>query len=145
MFVVDTNLLVYAAHRGVPEHERCRELVEEWRASRAPWFTTWPVIYEFMRVVTHARVLERPLTAASALEFVEAVVASPFLKMLIQTDRHADVLSQTLAEYPAVRGNLFHDFHTAVLMREHGVRRIYTRDSDFHRFRFLEVIDPLAA
>jgi predicted nucleic acid-binding protein len=28
-------------------------------------------------------------------------------------------------------------------MREHGIRRICTRDTDFHRFPFLEVIDPV--
>jgi len=27
-----------------------------------------------------------------------------------------------------------HDTHVATLMREHGVRRIYTRDDDFRRF-----------
>jgi len=31
------------------------------------------------------------------------------------------------------------------LMREHGVRQICTRDADFHRFRFLDVMDPLRA
>jgi len=30
-------------------------------------------------------------------------------------------------------------------MREHGVKRICTRDSDFHRFPFLEAIDPMVA
>jgi predicted nucleic acid-binding protein len=28
-------------------------------------------------------------------------------------------------------------------MREHGIARIVTRDTDFHRFGFLEVVDPL--
>lgn len=28
-------------------------------------------------------------------------------------------------------------------MREHGVSRICTRDTDFHRFPFLSVVDPL--
>lgn len=37
-----------------------------------------------------------------------------------------------------------HDAHTAILMREHGIRRIYTRDTAFHRFPFLEPIDPVA-
>jgi len=37
-----------------------------------------------------------------------------------------------------------HDVHTAVLMREHGIREICTRDTDFHRFPFLKVIDPVA-
>jgi len=39
-------------------------------------------------------------------------------------------------------GNLYHDAHTAALMREHGIRPIVTRDT-FHRFGFLEVVDPL--
>ena len=59
------------------------------------------------------------------------------------TERHAAVLAQTLAEMPDMRGNLFHDLHIAVLMREHGVSRICTRDTDFHRFPFLTVVDPL--
>jgi hypothetical protein len=29
-------------------------------------------------------------------------------------------------------------------MREHGIREICTRHTDFHRFPFLEVRDPLA-
>jgi predicted nucleic acid-binding protein len=40
---------------------------------------------------------------------------------------------------------MVHDLHTAVLLREHGVGRICTRDADFHRFPFLNVIDPLRA
>jgi predicted nucleic acid-binding protein len=28
-------------------------------------------------------------------------------------------------------------------MREHGIRAIYTRDADFHRFPGIEVRDPL--
>jgi predicted nucleic acid-binding protein len=94
--------------------------------------------------VTHPRVLEKPRTALQAWAFVEALLASPGLKLLVQGERHAELVSQTLREVPQAQGNLFHDCHVAVLMREHGVRRIYTRDTDFHRFPFLEVVDPLA-
>ena len=40
-------------------------------------------------------------------------------------------------------GNLLHDARTAILMREHGIGRICTRDTDFNQFPLLEVIDPL--
>ena len=63
--------------------------------------------------------------------------------LLTVTPRHAAVLAQTLNELPDVSGNLIHDLHTAVLMREHGISRICTRDIDFHRFPFLAVVDPL--
>ncbi len=36
MFVVDTNILVYAANRNAPEHSRCRELIESWRRQAPP-------------------------------------------------------------------------------------------------------------
>jgi predicted nucleic acid-binding protein len=49
-----------------------------------------------------------------------------------------------MKEIPHLSGNLMYDLQTAVLMREHGIKRIYTRDTDFHRFHFLEPIDPIA-
>jgi predicted nucleic acid-binding protein len=63
--------------------------------------------------------------------------------VLTATDRHGAVLSACLAEVPEARGNLMHDLHTAALMREHGISRIITRDRGFHRFPFLDVVDPL--
>jgi predicted nucleic acid-binding protein len=64
---------------------------------------------------------------------------------LVATTRHAAVAAQVLAELPELSGNLLHDAHTAILLREHGVKQICTRDTDFARFPFLEVIDPLRA
>ncbi|MBX3027159.1 PIN domain-containing protein [bacterium] len=145
MLLADTNVLVYAANRGMPEHARCRALLDGWRAAPTPWCLTWGILYEFLRVVTHRRVFARPWTAAEGWRFVEALLASPSLHILSETSRHAALVLQTMADVPLLSGNLLHDAHTAVLMREHGIRTIYTRDTDFHRFPFLEVIDPLRA
>ena len=144
MFVVDTNILVYCADTRCREHPRCRSMVDGWRHQAGPWFMTWNVIYEFVRVVTHPRVFRDPWDAKAAWAFVEALLASPALSLLEHTARHAQVAQLTVAEIPILQGNLIHDAHTAILMREHGIHRIYTRDADFHRFPFLEVIDPLA-
>jgi toxin-antitoxin system PIN domain toxin len=143
MLVVDTNVLVYAANSAAVEHARCRELVEGWRSGSEPWAATWSVLYEFARIVTHPRVLAKPLTAKQAWSFVEALLASPSFRVLVETERHAESAARTIAEVPLLAGNILHDVHTAVAMREHGVRRISTRDADFHRFTFLEVEDPM--
>lgn len=60
------------------------------------------------------------------------------------TSRHGAIFAEVAAELPHLRGNILHDAHTAVLMREHGIRDLYTRDVDFSRFPFLRVIDPVA-
>ena len=144
MFAVDTNVFVHAANRDSLEHKACLRFIEERRARPEPWCAPWNVFYEFLRVVTHPKVLVSPWPLERAQSFVRAVLASENFSVLVPTERHAAILEATIAETPGLRGNLVHDLNTAVLMREHGVRRIATRDADFHRFKFLEVVDPLA-
>jgi len=143
MFLVDANVLVYAANHRAPEHATCRELLRRWRTESRPWCTTWGILYEFLRVATHPRVMQRPWTMNDAVGLVRGMLASPGLAVLEHTARHEALLSETLAELPEVRGSQAHDLHTAVLMREHGIRRIVTRDTGFQRFPFLEVVDPI--
>lgn len=143
MFVVDTNVLVYAAVEEAPEHATCRRLLEEWRSQAGAWYTTWGICFEFLRVTTHPRVMASPWTGPEAWGFLSAVLASPALGLLMPTGRFGRIVAEILDELPDLRGNLMHDLATAALMREHGIKTIYTRDTDFHRFPFLEAVDPL--
>jgi uncharacterized protein len=68
---------------------------------------------------------------------------SPSAGILLPTNRHGELLEKVIAEVPHLAGNILHDVHTVVLMREHGIREIYTRDTDFHRFPFIKVVDPV--
>ena len=86
--------------------------------------------------------MKTPWDAPQAWRFIAALLSSPGLGVLVPTERHAEVAEQVIREIPQLTGNLFHDAHTAILMREYGIRQICTRDTDFHRFRFLEVFDP---
>jgi len=144
VFVVDTNIFVYAADEDSPFHGACRARIEEWRRQPSPWFSTWGIIYEFLRVITHPRVFRNPWNVGQAWEFVEALLASPSFGMLVPGERHAVAAASVIRESAFLQGNLIHDARTAILMREHGIRKIYTRDTDFHRFPFLEPLDPTA-
>jgi hypothetical protein len=141
VLVVDTNILVYAADADSPWHSKARDWLEAQRRLPDAWYTTWPILYEFMRVTTHPRVMRRPWSASEAWVFIESLLVSPGLTILVGTERHAEVAGQVIRECAFLSGNLIHDAHTAILMREHGIRRICTRDVDFHRFTFLEVVD----
>jgi len=143
MFVVDTNILVYGADIDSPDHTRCRELLERCRSQRTPWYVTWGIVYEFLRVVTHPRVLNRPFSASQAWLFLDALFASPSLRVLTETDRHRHVAAEVFADVPGISGNLVFDAHMAILLRENGIKTIYTRDTDFNRFPFLDTVDPI--
>ena len=143
MLVFDTNVLLYAADQDSEHHEPCRRRIEDARRSPSPAFLTWNICYEFLRASTHRWVFQSPWTPDDARGFLMALLGSPGIALLLPTRRHAAVLEETVGELPDVRGNQMYDVHTAVLMREHGVSRICTRDTGFHRFPFLDVVDPL--
>tara|TARA_Y100001934_G_scaffold10446_1_gene13441 strand:- start:2415 stop:2828 length:414 start_codon:yes stop_codon:yes gene_type:complete len=137
-------VLVYASNTDSDFFEACNDFLEGRVADPSPTYFTWNICYEYLRV-THPRVLAAPRSGVEAWAFLEFLLDLESFGLLMQTDRHRQVLQMTLGELPDVRANLIHDLHTAVLIREHGIARIYTRDTDFHRFPFLDVVDPLRA
>ena len=139
-------VLFDAAVESSEFHVLCSERLDLWRRERSSVLLTWNVCYEFLRITTHPRgVLRAPWTPTRAWEFLGSLLSTPGFGLLLATPRHGAVLAQTLADVPEAGGNLIYDLHTAVLMREHGVRRICTRDRDFERFPFLEVVNPLGS
>jgi toxin-antitoxin system PIN domain toxin len=143
VLVVDTNILVYAANRLAPEHEPSRAFLDHLRSQPTAWFLTWGIAFEFLRVATHPRVFVTPWTAEGAWRYLDMLLAAPGARMLVPTHEHARVVSTVIANTPTLAGNLFHDAETVALMLANGIRRIATRDTDFHRFRDIEVVDPL--
>lgn len=143
MFVTDTNILVQAAIREASHHGQARAAMARWQAGDRQWFATWPIVYEFLRVVTHPAVYRRPLSFADGWSFVEALLAQPGFGILTETERHPAVVAEMQRDYPWAAGSIMHDLHTVALMREHGVAEIRTADTGFHRFRGLRVVNPL--
>lgn len=143
MFAVDTNLLIYAIDEVSPYQERMGSLLAEWGSRSDAWFVTWSVVYEFLRVATHRSLFKHPLSFAEAWDFIESLRTSASFGILVETERHAEVVRELTLEYPRVSGNRLHDLHIAALMREHGVLEIRTADLGFHQFKFLRVVNPL--
>jgi len=139
--VVDTNILVYALNRDCAQHEKARKFLEECRDA-GEFCTTWSILYEWLRVVTHPRVLSKPLAPAKALEFVQTVARDPRTDILVETTDHPRFLARTLDLVPGLRGNLWHDAHVAALMFQHGISTIATADAHFRLFPALNVLDP---
>jgi hypothetical protein len=145
VFVVDTNLLIYAVNPDSPEHDAARAALDQWRRGDRSFFLTWGIVYEFLRVTTHPAVFATPLDLPTARAWVATVLASPRAGLLVETDRHAEVLDELARLHPRLAGSLVHDLHTAALMKEHGIPEIRTADTDFHQFPFLKVVNPLLA
>ena len=141
--IIDTNILLYAANKDAKEHTAAVGFLQRAVASVDPWFLTEGILYEFMRVSTHPKVFERPLTWKEALRFLHPLLMTHRFDILTAGEHHWAILEKVLADLTRPSGNLFFDVRTVVLMREHGVREIYTTDTDFLQFQDITVINPL--
>ena len=119
--VFDSNVLIHAVNEDSEVHNLCSERLEEATLGVSSSLLTWNICYEFLRVSTHRNILPAPLTPDRAMQFLSTLLESPGFSLLRPTERHQTVLAQTLAEVPNLHGNVMHDLHTAVLMRENHV------------------------
>lgn len=134
MIAVDTNILVYARREELPQHARALAALSALAGGEAPWAIPVFCLVEFFRVVTHHRLFAPPTEPAAALRFVDALLASPTVRLLRPQDRFWPLFGE-LAREGGVRGNLAFDVQIAAVCIESGVSVLLTEDRDYARFR----------
>ena len=139
----DANVLLYASDSSSPVHEAARAFLEGAAAGGDLFCLGWPTVMSYLRIATHPGIFSSPLTPAEALGNVDALVALPHVRLLAEEDGFLKVYREVAGGFP-VRGNLVPDAHLAALLKQHGVRTLYTRDADFRKFAVLDVRDPFA-
>jgi uncharacterized protein len=137
---LDANVLVYASNTADPLHDRAEALVRRLGAGPEIVYLFWPTIMGYLRIVTHPAILPRPLAGRDAMRNVEALLDRPHVRAPGEADGFWPVFRASAGGH--VRGNDVPDSHLAALMRQHGVRLIWTRDRDFRRFDGIDVRDP---
>jgi len=142
-FSCDVNVLLYASDTSSPVHGVARGFLKEAATGGDLFCLGWPTVLSYLRIATHPRIFAAPLTPAEALANVDSLARLPHVRFLSEEPGFLEAYHEVAESFP-IRGNLVPDAHLAVLLRQHGVRRLYTRDGDFRRFAFLEVRDPFA-
>jgi toxin-antitoxin system PIN domain toxin len=142
-FSCDVNVLLYASDSASPVHGAARQFLSHAASGGDLFCLGWPTLMSYLRIATHQGIFSAPLTPAEALANVEALATLPHVRLLAEQEGFLDVYRGVAAAFP-VRGNLVPDAHLVALLKQHGVRTLYTRDTDFRRFPFLDVRDPFA-
>lgn len=132
MKLVDANILLNAVNESAADRGRSRGWLDQSLSGSAPVGFAWNAMLAFVRVSTHPRLFDRPLTISQATGQVSAWLGAASAYVLQPTAGHADVLSRLLLEV-GTGGNLTNDAHLAALSIEHRAT-VVTLDRDFARF-----------
>lgn len=141
MILIDANLLLYAYDASSRPHAAARRWLEAVLARPEPVGWSWVTLLAFLRIATHPRALESPLSIEEAVTIVGEWLAQPNATMLQPSPSHWDILSALLPASQA-RGPLVTDAHLAALAIEHGAV-LATTDRDFTRFPGVNWRNPL--
>jgi len=141
MIIPDINLLVYAFNPVAPNHMQAKQWWEAMLNGRDPVGIPWLVAAGFIRVMTHPRILIRPMAVHAAVAAVELWYAAPPV-LLVNPGERFPALFFSFLRQMGVAGNLTTDAQLAALAVEHQAV-LCTNDADFVRFSGLKTRNPL--
>lgn len=141
MTLIDANLLLFSVDERNPRQRVAATWLAEQLGGSSPVALPWDCLGAFLRLSTHPRIFDRPLTAEEATSVVEDWLASEVTWVPVPTARHAGVLTSLMTAH-RVSGDLVTDARLAALAIEHGLT-IYSDDSDFARFPEVRWVNPL--
>ncbi len=143
MLLLDANLLIYAYHAESEEHAAAKVWVEGVFSGAEAVGLPWQTILAFLRITTHQRIFERPLSMNKAQGIAASWLERPQVHPVEAGANFFSVLSGLLRS-AQIKGALVSDAAIAALAIEHGAT-LCTTDRDFARFPGLKWANPLQA
>ena len=142
-YSLDANILIYASNKDSTCHDKAVEFLGTCMSEPDPLYLCWPTIFAYLRIATHPSIFASPLSPRDAMGNIASLRSASHVRFILEGEDFWDFYEQS-CEGLSVRGNLVPDAHIAALLREQGVKRIYSRDRDFLKFPFLKVVDPFS-
>jgi len=139
----DANILLYASDESSEFYARAQVFLNDRKEDSDILCLTWPVLMAFQRIATHPSIFSNPMSAETAWGNVQQLLKLPRARVIQETASFALDYAE-VSKSAGIYGNLVPDAHIATILRQHGVRRFYTADTDFKKFGFLDVVNPLA-
>ncbi len=121
MTLIDANILLYAANRSAPEHDRARDWLDSQLSGTARVGLPWPSLLAFVRLATNPLVVSQPASMAAAWAQVDEWLAADAAWVPSPGERHREELAQ-FCRASWMTSRLVPDAHLAALAIEHGLR-----------------------
>jgi len=140
---LDANVLIYASDESSTHYRKAIDFLGECAEGSDLLCLSWITIMAYQRISTHPAIFRNPLSPAVAWGNISRLLERPRVRVIGELPGFVREYQEVTGSFP-VRGNHVPDAHLATILRQNGVKTIYTADADFRKFPFLEVVDPFA-
>jgi toxin-antitoxin system PIN domain toxin len=140
--LLDANLLLYAVDASSHHHHAAVGWLTDQLNRPVRVGMPWESLAAFLRIATHPRASDRPLSPKAAWALVDDWLARSNVWIPLPSERHAEILGELIGRY-RLSGNQIPDARLTALAIEHGLT-LYSADTDFARFPEIRWENPLA-
>ena len=137
MTAIDTNVLIGIMVSSSAHHNEIMSGLENLDDELC---TTPTNIGEVLRLLTHSKVFSSPLKIEKAVEALSQLIDAYDIRILDEDTNWWKELSEVTKQIPGLKGNEVFDARIALCLKQHKIKRIWTRDADFKKYSFLQVI-----
>lgn len=143
MFLVDSNLLIYAHDRQSPFHKRAYSFVES-KAAQEGFALSPQNIFEATAILTDSKRAQQPLSSSQV-----SAVFSPYFDhprvVILNIDKDVVIQALSLFKETKKKSQFIFDTVLAASVIYQGLDGIYTANKkDFEQFsNYFEVVNPL--
>lgn len=141
MIVPDVNMLVYAYDSSAVHHSLAAKWWTRCMTGNEEIGLATVVAFGFVRICTHPRIFQNPLTVTEAVARVKSWLAGSHVRIIDPSHDHVlEVLA--LLEGVGSAANLTSDAQIAALARQERAV-IHSNDTDFLRFPGIQWYNPI--
>lgn len=137
MTAIDTNVLIGIMVSSSTFHA---EMMDGLKKLDDELCTTPTNIGEVLRLLTHSKVFSSPLRLEKAIDALSLLIEAYDIRILDEDTDWWKELGEITKQIPGLKGNEVFDARIALCLRQHKVKRIWTRDADFKKYSFLQVM-----
>jgi len=141
VIIPDANLILYAYDAKSRFHREAGRWWSELLSGREPVGLCPVVIFAYLRLSTHGRIYDFPLTPTEAKAHILSWLERPNVRLLVAGPDHVATVCQLL-EKAGTAGNLVTDAQIVAMALEYGAT-IHSADTDFARFPEVAWVNPL--
>jgi len=135
MTALDTNILIGIMVSSSSFHKETLESLKNLDDSLC---TTPTNIGEVLRLLTHHKVFPSPLKLEKAVEALDQLIEAYDIRILDEDIFWWKELPAIAKQILGLKGNEVFDARIALCLKQHKVKKLFTRDSDFKKYPFLQ-------
>ena len=137
MTALDTNILIGIMVSSSSLHKEAMRGLADLSDDLC---TTPTNIGETLRLLTHPKVFPSPVKIGTAITALGDFLQTYTVRLLDEDINWWKSLGELEKLIPGLKGNEVFDARIAICLKQHNVKRIYTLDSDFKKYPFLQPI-----